>query len=614
MKIINKILAALVALPIVAGLASCSEKEAEYLPAPIIAGQEVYIPSTANTTINLTPGTETKAEAYFDICRVKSEGEVTVPLKVTSSSEKYKVANEVKFENGSKVGKMVITYDPTQLVPGEFDTISVTISDPAYTTPYGKSSAVLLIGQPEPWVSLGWGTFNETFFFGIENMDVEIFQNELSPNTYRIKNPFTETVIGWGESLSYNVSEYLYFKVLKAGDKLFDQTIPEDGFVYFYSDYTANSLNTGYTYSTYSDDVCIVYPGAFTALRDPSYWTCNYVIAEKEDRTPGAIQLAPYYYMFNTGGWNQTQNNGVITIVMPGFTLSDYSADIEYKGKFIGLDNVITAVTNVTLGADVASAKIGMYPGKASNDGLTYVMNNGQEINAGGEYKIAFPEGAESGTYTVYVVSFDGDGNAQEYGYGEFKYEAQGSVEDTWTPLYVGTWEYSLNAFCNEDGSPAYKEGLVLSVCDQDETMYKISNLWNGVDFIFTLNGDNTLSFEDQKTGADFGYDSGEVMVCDLSTYEGYEELIGYIDDEGVFHFSIYYHDNDYSWGYGYETFTLTGKYEASAAAKKASAKRNVAKRAPKTSRNVVELGTRASSCKISNGVKAIKLTKETVR
>ena len=216
----------------------------------------------------------------------------------------------------------------------------------------------------------------------------------------------------------------------------------------------------------------------------------------------------------------------------------DYSVAIQYTGKFTDSDNTDMAVTNVTLGADVASARLGLFAGNASTTDLATVTEKGQLITKGGEWKLEFPTDATSGTYTVYAVSFDAKGTAQESDYEEFQYDAP---KETWTPKYYGTWEFSLRAFRIDEGIPYNRSDLVLSVCDQDGSRYKISNLWDGVDFTFTMK-DGKVSFEDQYTGADFGY--GKVWASDLSTYEGYEEYKGYISGKKIY-FGMYYVDDD---------------------------------------------------------------------
>ena len=233
----------------------------------------------------------------------------------------------------------------------------------------------------------------------------------------------------------------------------------------------------------------------------------------------------------------------------------DYSVAIQYTGMFTSSDNALMAVTNVTLGADVASARIGWCQGNASTAGLAFVTEKGQLITKGGEWKLEFPKDAMSGTYTVYAVSFDEKGNAKESAYEEFQYDAP---KESWTPKYYGTWEFSLRAFRIDEGIPYYRSNLVLSVCDQDGSKYKISNLWDGVDFFFTLK-DNKVSFEDQYTGTDFGY--GKLLISDLGKYPGYETYEGYLSGDKI-HFGVYYVDDEWSWGYGYETFTLDKAYK----------------------------------------------------
>ena len=45
-------------------------------------------------------------------------------------------------------------------------------------------------------------------------------------------------------------------------------------------------------------------------MQDPSFWAHNMM-------GDGYIQIAPYYYIDGLGGWNYTQKDGVIYIVLP---------------------------------------------------------------------------------------------------------------------------------------------------------------------------------------------------------------------------------------------------------------------------------------------------------
>lgn len=599
MKIKNYILSALVALPLVAGLASCSESGADYDAASIIAGNEVYFASVSEKVELSTD----ENVAYVSINRVKTDDAISVPLKVTSTSADIKPANEAKFAAGENVGKIAISYDPAKVEPGVYDTLTIAVNDPNYVTPYGASAVTVLIGQAEPWVSLGWGKFGD-FFMADDYVDVKIEQNQLKPNQYRVVDPYKDIT---GKSAR---DPYFYFTVHSAGDMIIeskDYKAPFDGFV------TYEDCNTGYYYGDGYGYYMPMCPCGFSVGRSEAVEALNCVEEYFEDGTPAYITLTSVYGLSEYGGaWNESTTEGLLQVVMPGYELTDFSAEVEYAGKFINTEDQVFAVANITLGADVSTAKYGIYAGDVSMEGLEYVEANGVEIDADGEYKIPMPEDAENGKYTIYVVTCNESGESMEFGYETFKYQAGAVEELTWTPVAVGTWEYSL-AFCNEDGTPYYDEGLVISACDQDESLCKISHLWGDVEFVFSLSEDGIISFEDQPTGVDYG--SGEIWALDLSAYEGYEA--GYFED-GVFHFNIYYGDDKYNWGEGFETFTLTGEYsegDASKARKAAAKKHFVKKNAEKaTPMNVSGVNRSGKNLLVSNGVRTHKMSKKPIK
>lgn len=606
MKIINKILAALVALPLVAGLASCSEQEADYSEAAAIAGSEVYFSADLSKTVELS--TEEKV-AYINLNRVKTTDAINVPLKVTSTSADIKPATSAEFAAGENVAKIAITYDPEKVEPGKYDTITVAIDAQEYVTPYGKSNVTVLVGQAEPWVSIGWGQFCDNFMWEGMFADVKIEQNQIKPNQYRVVDPYKDITKRSARD------PYFYFTIHKAGDKITETySAPFDGFVTYEECNTGEYYGDGYGYYM---PMC---PYTFTLGRNEAVESLNLVKNYFEDGTPAYISLTSVYGLSDYGGaWDTSKDEDLLQIVMPGYTLTDYSADIEYTGKFVDLENSESAVVNVELGGDVASAKIGIFAGKASNDGLSYVEENGIEIAQSGKYNIPFPENAETGTYTVYVVSFDEEGESQKYGYDQIKYVAPGAaVELTWTPLYLGTWEYSLDAFCNEDGTPKYGENLVLSQCDQDQNLWKISPMWTGAELIFSWDQENNvINFEETFTGADFGY--GEVWAVDL-TAMGEDFDPGYYDAEtGSFMFDIYYADDQYGWGYGFEKFTLTAQYtEAKARAAKAraakAAKKHFAKKSNGTPIKATGIVKSESNCSVKGGIKRHAFSKKIAR
>lgn len=367
----------------------------------------------------------------------------------------------------------------------------------------------------------------------------------------------------------------MVFKIYKAGETLLKQTLTQD--VVFYDDISTAFANPSYDNAL----ITCVFPGYFQAGADQSTWVNNTVSQYQENGLPGVVHFAPFYYMDGVGGWNQSQVDEMITIVFPGFVLSDYSVELVYAGKYIDPDNNIFAMANVTLGGDVASAKA-VVPGRnAVEDGYKAIVqglsNKVTEFEQGGEVRVQMPADV-SGVYTLTVVTYDANGNPQKYEGATFNYTSSGEVTETWKEIAVGTFTYK-SFFANEDGSPYDDEGLVLSQSEQNANHYKISEVFYGVDFVFTVNEDGTITFDDQYTG--YTHSSyGDVMVADMHAISPEDfPTVGYFKDN-VFHFNTGYYVEEGFMAYDesddnsiLETFTITGPAKA-----KAKAKANVEK------------------------------------
>ena len=582
MKLIRNIFTALVAVSLVAGLASCSEKEADYSPTAAVANDEVYF---AEPEI-VVEASETESVGYVDILRVKNQDDITVPLKVTSSNPETVPAATVSFKQGENAARIAVNYNPENIEPGKFDTLTIAINSEDYVTPYGSSSVTVLFGKSQTWTSLGDGQFLDIFWDEENYYDVEIQQCDQDPDMYRVVEPYKEMIGGKGD-------KYFVFKIYDEYT-IEDQTITD--FVLY------EPCNCGYYHSTYGNYIYDYSPYYFTSLRTYANLKNNCVAGYKDNGEPGYITMSAYYYIPGVGGWNYSSSPS-IEIIMPGYDMTDYSANIDYVGKLIHTDDAVSAVANITLGSDVNFAKIGLAPGEYSQEACDSIAENGTQIDGSGEYKFAMPEGAETGKYTIYVITYNKDADAISYGYNTFKYVAGEVQEETWTPLYVGTWTYTLYAFCNEDGSPYDDEGLILYKSDQDPTRWKIEPLWYNIGFVFTWDSENNvISFEDQFTGANYGY--GDIYAVDMANFEGYDP--GYYDQStGTFKFDIYYVDDQYSWGHGFEDFKLTGNAESAARAiRKAAA---IKKHSAKSIEKAVPVKVAGLIKKSSVGVKPVK-------
>lgn len=561
MKIVKKLIAAAIALPVLAGLTACKDQFAEYSSPEAISGAQVYFSSENPAEIDGTMDGST-FEVY--VSRAVTAGDITVPVKVTCENENVTLPTSVSFKDGQDVAIMTGTYNAANLEYNQEVPVTLEIGDASATTPYGLATYAFNFVIPMTWKTLGDATFYDAFMFNTSHK-IKLQQCEQNPRTFRLVNPYGISADEEpGNYVAKDPQDYVEFSIYKAGETYDDQVLENDLAVY-------GRISTGYENESYDNAIIwALFPGEFTKFATADTWTHNTVLAWQDNGLPATVQFAPYYYMFGVGGWNKTQEDGYITITFPGVQIMDYDCAISYAGKFVNDKDETSIVANVTLGDDIESAQVALIPGtdpSATVNGLIDGSVEGTKVTASGEVRIPMTY-TESGKYTLVVVAFDADGEAQAYDYSTFTYSAGGEAPESWTPAYVGTYVYSV--YFGSEENPYNDEGLVLSVCDQDENKYKISHVFNDVEFVFTMNDDGTLDWEDQPIGDQ--YNGEDVYVTNLGNYEGFDPSAY---SNGVFTFGNYYYISAGGW-YGYEKYTLTAAYSEVKGMMKAPGKKNI--------------------------------------
>lgn len=378
---------------------ACSSNDDDYQWASV-SGEQVYfsneLAAQADLSLNATTFT-------VPVSRVNTSDAITVGVQLTVEDETaaaagiFSAPSSVSFAAGQSESDVVITYDPAKLDYDKYIPLKLTITSPEYTNQYGATSYKVKVGVPAPYTSLGNGTFTDNFLFEA-TWNVDIRKNDINPNMYRIYAPF--------KSMSGAGSDYMELTLLKPGDKVYDTEVTQTGLVYF------SQTNTGYHHSSYDADVYLLHPAEFQAGADESTWLHSYVVDYQADGTPGVIQLAPRYYMFGVGGWNQSQNDDVVTIVFPGFYKADYSATYEYNGVLTDPNGTVFATGSLTLGVDATNA----YGIVVAEDDDEYavadaIANGDVEATAltAGTANIPIAEG-QTGNLKVVIVILDMEG------------------------------------------------------------------------------------------------------------------------------------------------------------------------------------------------------------
>ena len=426
MKTIYRLFAAFSALSLFA--AACSPVE-EYKPGseddPTCFG--VYFPAQ-ETAIVRSP--EESTMISFTVARTNTEGDLIVPVTVsdTSSIFNIKPVNAV-FEDGQS--ETTISFDYARIAVGQEYLVSLSIEGDEFVSKYSTLPSNLdFTVLVEKWNDLGVGTFT----MNVDLWDpftcaVRFFQSDLNPAIYRIK---MHEVLEDGTTdliFSEEQNTYLYLKVLKKGDKVFDNVADKDDLVFF------DVFHTGIINSTYNAELLFVHPGALSSFT-VSDWYYNKVIQVKEDGSPAVIQLAPYIFMNGIGGWSFIDQDEAIILVLPGCELVNYSMEIEAGYS----ENGVLPV-KFELGADVAKVKYAIYPGTLNSAQVTryagQIADGSAEgiatLPADGIAKLTLPE---TGVYTVVAVSFDAAGEAQETATAAINYVAEGDNKDV--ELYSG--------------------------------------------------------------------------------------------------------------------------------------------------------------------------------
>ena len=428
MKLKNIISSALL-LACVASLNSCKNDDYELPEMPnasyVENTQQAFFSNTGvETTIEITPDGNT-----FSI-PVKRMGRDAATVKVTSevlgeNLQNIQGGESITFAAGEAEGLLHYTYDPSAVELGQFDTLVVTIA-PEFATAYGANTMTFLVGQSEPWVSLGTGYFADEFQGG-NPYPVEIMQNGVDPRRFRIMKPYDEmaatdypsSVTGASE-----LSEYMEITLLQPGDNVGGVTITQEGLVYFTQ--TAAGYYEGEGYG--SDCVWHVADGYVLtsdntrAERFPNgltedYFVNSVVTAYQEadadgNVLPATIQLAGWYGATDFGpvkSWYFAEDASVrIKITFPGVQIFDLSASIAFDGVSYDFSGK-NAYANITveLGEDIAGANIYIF--KWNEDFTDYYIDNAElGVTASGTYKVLFSE-MPDGYYFFYVETYNED-------------------------------------------------------------------------------------------------------------------------------------------------------------------------------------------------------------
>ena len=504
----------LMALVTMVGFTACSDSE-DYQPGTV-SGVQVFfsneLPSQHNLSFDETTFT-------IPINRYVTGEALTVNLTHTDKTGFLTIPSTVTFAAGESEAVITITYDAANMEYNNFVKDTITIADSEYTTPYGASAYAFSAGAPLTWKSLGTGKYIDDWFPYTGN--VEILQCEQQPERFRVAAPYAGFMDDGSFEMTDDIDDYLELTIMQPGNSLGGVSITRNDLVY-YSDYS-----TGANLLQYDDIINLLHPSRFTANTTEASWSYNRVLEFDENGVPARIQLAPYYYMFNVGGFNQSQSDGVITIYFPGNDPKDYSLEMTYTGKNVDLEGDSFVSFTLTLGADVEEVKYALVPSATAEDAIYFIgagVMDATSATANGDYQIQV---TESGRYALVVVAF-AEGKAVGSDYILVKCDVD--AKDVWKALGVGL--YTEDVLCSLYGAPAVTYEVEIEESLTRPGVYRLVNAY-GENFPYNEEGDwddskdyyieinaqdpEGVFIERQATGLDWG--DGEFLIQSYGSY-----------------------------------------------------------------------------------------------
>lgn len=538
-----------------------------YDPATV-SGNQVYFSDQLPAVHDIT----VKASSFdVEVLRVDTKDAISVPLTVTKPDNSiFTIPNSVSFAPGEASAKLTISYDPANVVYGNYEDITLSIADANMATIYGLSSYSFKAGATA-WVDYGTALYREDLvgtWFGVENLiyEVPIQKNIVEEGYYRLVNPY-------GKPYPYN----------EPGD-YDDKT---DSYM------TINATDPDFVYVEESPTTMDWSYGAFSMISVVQFYMDNgYELDFIKQNVPqyfgtlknGVITMPAGSMLISmanyaNGGYYDSNNNGLFAIALPGHVIADYSLEWVYKGRFTDLAENDFVRGEFTFGEDVKSVKYAIVPADADVEETVAGIIDGSiesiEVTESGDSEVSFNEA--TGNYIVVAVIYAG-GEVVGTEVFEFKFKSSKDntevfedvaggiltlgVKDVSEPFSQSGSSWGL--FPEKVGatSPVVGEA-VLSQSTSDPTHFKLSPFWmESAPLEFYYNADeNWISVEGVETG--IGSDDGGIMVTDIETFFNADLSkmgihSGYDAENATYNFYLFYHVGGSMYAAELETFEVT--------------------------------------------------------
>ena len=382
----------------------------------------------------------------YKIIRGNTQGRLELPLTATYDHEIFTLPSSVVFEDGSSFAVLTIPLENTVL--GTSYPIVLEI-DSVKASPYGKFKTTLNVMRDFNWISFGtayWTDGVVAYIFGMptDPYPVELQQADGVEGMFRMVNPYGVGVYEYTEEGDL-VRDPSYI--------IIDATNPNQVYI------KEQGLGIDYGYGEI------------------------YFVSYSPSGATRYGQLVGTTITFPSGtlaAGMRNYNGGVLTWLIDPCILEmgepevvyDYSAEIEYVGRFTNLTGDDFAIAEVELGEDVAYAKVGLVSGDLTLAALNGIVDGSiesEQITASGTVLFPF---SETGIYTIIAITYDDNDADKEYGYATFDlYSSSGgggkaSIED-----FYGNYNLTGKCLYASYGLPDANMSVSIEAGDEPNTL-----------------------------------------------------------------------------------------------------------------------------------------------
>ena len=553
----------------------------EYDTPEALKGAQVYFSNTLPSKIEVN-----KESGNFDVTlsRQNTEGELTVPLMFTADEGNiYTVPSTVTFADGEATANIHVTFNPDELVYGNYVGGTISFDADNFSTPYGATSYKFTAGASAyEDVPGGKGKFRDglisaAYRIEVLEYDVQIQEDAHTPGIYRVVAPYGQK--GWSGANPW----YTAFDENENNtDMIIDATDPD--YVYI-----KGTFNTGVTLN--SGD------GVVSAISYVQFLLNNGnaldLIKAKKPELFGTFKDGVFNFpaksilmYFGADGPYYGNTDGMLRVAMPGIVLKDYSVGVDYLGRLTDTNDKDNAVFNLTFGADVTTVKYALVKEGTDLDATASGIIDGSieatEIAEAGRVEVPFEE---SGNYYLVTVSYengeakgadatpitlksskDAEEQFEEVAYGVFTL----GVEDISGPFFKE--QGPMGCFLEKVGGKSpYPSEATLLQSKSDPTHFRITPwLVDGYDFDFTWNKETgVISVSNNNSGVKANQAGDQIIVDDVATILGdaNASTAGVLNSyqENVFTFNLVYHLGGDIFAMEKETFEITATAENAA-------------------------------------------------